>query len=367
MSTAVTAAAADSPTPPLNSGAAVIDAQKPVPGAGDTASVRASRAESIDVIRLVAAAGIVFIHAAKTEPLISIGHAFRFAVPFYLFASLYFQSQSLRKNPNRTLGGYILSRFRRLYLPFLAWSVVYLIARDIVRVKVKHLPPVELEAGLLWKGVEYHLWFLPFLLMASIVLAVLYWAFLRQSRAWRWPLIIVAVAAGVVFAVAPMPAWDEVFPSPAYAYVQWWRSAPATCWALAFAWFMTMGATIYSVPALIGWGGVALALFCSIKQAVQHEIQLIPRALSGFGCIVAALMPWPKNRAVSLLAHFGRYSYGIYLCHVLVVEVVRIIESRCHFVPSVTTDLATFILGFSGSLALVCALGRSRYSAWLNG
>src|SRR5690348_13210720 len=62
----------------------------------------ASRTESIDVIGLVAAAGIVLVDTAKSVPLISIGHFFRFAVQFYVFASLYFQAQSLRRNSTRT-------------------------------------------------------------------------------------------------------------------------------------------------------------------------------------------------------------------------------------------------------------------------
>src|SRR3954466_3676265 len=79
-------------------------------GRPDVASASAVRNESVDVVRLFAAAGIVFVHATQSESLTRWGNFFRFAVPFYLFASLYFQSLSLRRNPERTLPQYALKR-----------------------------------------------------------------------------------------------------------------------------------------------------------------------------------------------------------------------------------------------------------------
>src|SRR4051812_37082838 len=86
------------------------------------------RNEVIDVVRLVAAASVVFVHASKTAALVPLCHSLRFAVPFFLFASLYYQSLSLRRNPERPLGESILRRVKRLYLPFLAWSLIYFVA-----------------------------------------------------------------------------------------------------------------------------------------------------------------------------------------------------------------------------------------------
>jgi surface polysaccharide O-acyltransferase-like enzyme len=83
--------------------------------------------------------------------------------------------------------------------------------------------------------------------------------------------------------------------------------------------------------------------------------------------MLLALMPWPHGPAVSLLARWGRFSYGIYLCHVLVVEIVRVVGGRLHLSVSPAVDLAIFALGFGGSLVLVLFLGRFPRLAWLNG
>jgi peptidoglycan/LPS O-acetylase OafA/YrhL len=334
------------------------------------------RNQAVDVIRLIAAASIVFVHSVRTPEIARWGNLLRFAVPFFLFASLYFQSLSLRRSSGRTLSQYVLSRVRRLYLPFLAWSLIYLIARNVKRLTLLKLGLVKLELGLLWKGTEYHLYFLPLLLACSIVLACVHWWVLRRDPRWRWPLSVLAVALGLAFALLPMPAgWDETFDNPTYAYVWTWRAAPAAFWALAFAWLMTAGPTVYRVSSTVGFLGLALTVVCSIKQAV-HGIQLIPRALTGLGSVLVALAPWrlwqfdasnPALSVVGPMARLGRYGYGIYLCHVLIIETVRAVAARLHLNPSWGLDLMLFGLSFAGSTILVLLFARTRFLAWLNG
>ncbi|HVT89659.1 MAG TPA: acyltransferase [Tepidisphaeraceae bacterium] len=324
------------------------------------------RNETIDIFRLFAAASVVFIHAVQSSQLGDLRNLVRFAVPFYLFASFYFQSLSLRRNADRTLKQYILGRFKRLYLPFLAWSAIYLIVRDVERVEIWHLSPVELTPALLWKGSEYHLWFLPFLLAGSAILATINMKVLQPNRSWRWPLIVTAVAAGLAMTQIPMPSeWYEAFDNPSFAYVWWWRGLPSACWAMAFAWFMTMGPIVHSVSPALGSAGFILAVACSIQQAL-FGIQQIPRALSGFGCILAALPSW-RIAKLSTLAKLGRYGYGVYLCHVLPVETLHAVLGRMHITASVGTDLLGFFISFAASIAIVRTLALSPRLAWLNG
>jgi peptidoglycan/LPS O-acetylase OafA/YrhL len=134
---------------------------------------------------------------------------------------------------------------------------------------------------------------------------------------------------------------------------------------MAFAWIMTMGPVEYTVSKAVGVAGIVLALACSTEQ-VLRGIQPIPRGLSGLGCMVAALAPW-KGRAMSVLARFGRYSYGVYLSHVLVGEIVRAVAAHSHLPVSAGLDLVIFVFSFAGSLAIVMALGKSPRLAWLNG
>src|SRR4051794_38044010 len=59
--------------------------------APETQLVTTARNEAVDVVRLAAALGIVFVHSCQSAAMDPWRNMFRFAVPFYLFASLYFQ------------------------------------------------------------------------------------------------------------------------------------------------------------------------------------------------------------------------------------------------------------------------------------
>jgi peptidoglycan/LPS O-acetylase OafA/YrhL len=336
------------------------------PKLSKSAGASRPRNETIDVVRFFAAAGVVFVHSRYSATFDNWDNFFRFAVPFYLFASLYFQALSLRRNADRSLGEQVVGRFKRLYLPVLVWSVIYVLARDVKRMALLGLPAVQLNASMLWKGTEYHLWFLPFLLAMSLVQAALHLAFVRRDARWRWALASVMIAAGFAFGIAHMPAgWNETYDNPTYTYVQRWRALPSACWAMTFAWIMTAGPRVIAVPSIVGIAGLGLTLGCLLKQALQG-LQTIPRAFTGLGCMLASLAPWSTS-GVATLARLGRLGYGIYLSHVLIVESVRAITSRANLAPSGYLDVFTFALSFALALVFVRMLSRFRRLAWLNG
>jgi surface polysaccharide O-acyltransferase-like enzyme len=104
---------------------------------------------------------------------------------------------------------------------------------------------------------------------------------------------------------------------------------------------------------------------CSIKQALGG-LALAPRALTGLGSMLAALAPF-KASAVPALARLGRKGYGIYLCHVIPIEIIHLIFHKCHLAPSALLDVTNFAISFLGSWAIVALLGKSPRLAWLNG
>jgi fucose 4-O-acetylase-like acetyltransferase len=327
-----------------------------------------ARNEAIDAVRLFAAAGIVFVHAVESSAFIKWGNLFRFGVPFFLFASLYFQSLSLRRHGDRSLFRFIVGRFERLYLPFVTWSLIYLCARDLERIFLHHLPPVEPRLSMLLSGTEYHLWFLPFLLGWTVLLAALHRGLIQRDARCRWLIVATAITVGCAVASLKLPiypAWGTGVDDSSYTYSQWMLATPAACGALAFACVMTMGTTIYTIPAVLGWGGLALVAACSLRQALDG-IELFPRALTGFGSMLVALIPW-KTSAIPALARIGRKGYGIYLCHVFPVEIIHLVSHKCHLPASACLDVATFAISFLGAWGIVVLLGKSRWLAWLNG
>ena len=324
------------------------------------------RNEALDAVRFFAAAAVVLVHSVESPALGGWVNLFRFAVPFYLFASMYYQAISFQRRPDQPLKPYVVKRFRRLYGPFLAWGAIYLAARNVKRLTMIDYPPVKLSLSMLWGGTEYHLWFLPFLLVASIVAAVICRAILRWP-ATRWPAVAVAISLLLFVAFSPQPrGMSDHFLSRTYALWQMWWALTSALAGMAFAWIVVFGSTpLRRVPSIVGAGGIVLACWMLLQQAL-HGWMMLPRALAGLGCMLAALAPW-HGPAVRALARLGRFGYGIYLSHVLVVEMIRATMHHMGFDPSIWLDLLVFALGFAGSISIAKLLSRNPKLAWLNG
>src|SRR5262245_31367016 len=137
------------------------------------ATVDRSRIDTLDAARLVALIAIIFIHTVESPELRRVSLIGTFGVPFYLFAALYFQARSFRRNPHRPFHRYVADRIYRLYLPFLAWSAIYLVARDLKHLFIVRDGAVHASVPELWIGTAHHLWFLPLLLVVTIMTAAL--------------------------------------------------------------------------------------------------------------------------------------------------------------------------------------------------
>ena len=109
------------------------------------------------------------------------------------------------RKPERTFVEYGCSRFLRIYLPFLAWSAVYL---GFKAAKSRLLPdqPNDFPGiEILWTGSFYHLWFMPFILLVSLA-AFLVAKFVHGRESLRWPVAIVSLAAGFALSVPSVAA-----------------------------------------------------------------------------------------------------------------------------------------------------------------
>src|SRR5690242_94500 len=90
----------------------------------------------LDAARFIGAAGIVWLHTLQINPHYGwLGEAGRFAVPFFTFAAIVMLGESLRvprlkTATPRTFSKYLNSRFTRIYIPFLVWTVLYYVWRS---------------------------------------------------------------------------------------------------------------------------------------------------------------------------------------------------------------------------------------------
>ena len=328
----------------------------------------AARSDAVDVVRLLAATAVVLLHSLRSTETVGWSSLLRFAVPFYLFASLYFLARSLERRPGWTLRSLTASRLRRLYVPFAAWSVIYFALRNVKRIVVLRSGPPDMGVSLAWTGAQYHLWFLPFLLTTTILLGLILRAIGDGERRHRRCRIAIGLAllAGLTLSAIPVGSfWTESFDQSGYTYSHWLAAAPAACGAIAFALYASVLAPATTIPPVIGFAGIILTVSCCANEALSGDrVRLVPRALAGFGAMLAALAPW-NGPIVAALARLGRYSFGVYLTHVLFVESLHVGLAKCHVAPGAAADLLVFAASFAGSLCLTRLITRSSRLVWL--
>ncbi len=130
----------------------------------------------IDLFRGIAAYGVVLIHGLgriqRSEFTIDSFVSFFefFAVPFFLTVAFYFGRKSILSNEIKT---YITNRFRRIIIPYIVWSCVYLLARFISYMMGDKLSFEKLISDpmriIFLGGASVQLYFLPMLFIGSIV------------------------------------------------------------------------------------------------------------------------------------------------------------------------------------------------------
>ena len=143
------------------------------------------RNNSIDCFRYFCALLVVIIHAHPfayfSDELnsISIDYFTRIAVPFFFMVSGYYFTKKIIAN-KANLKAYLLS----ILGIYAFWSVVYAVKANLSNIKKHHIDMKIVKnvlIGFLFKGTSEHLWYIPSLMLAIIVLYVVYRLKIRKA------------------------------------------------------------------------------------------------------------------------------------------------------------------------------------------
>ena len=234
-----------------------------------TSPLEQTRLTSLDAARTVAIFAIVWIHTPRSDamiPTIAIG---RFAVPFFVAAAVLMMLRGFASKPDRSLAQFARSRAQRLAIPFVAWTVIYLLFKLAKRVIAPDQPNDFPGWEILFQGSAYHLWFLPFLIFVSLFVACTAKPVIGIRHTCFAGVLAALVALRL--AITPFPgqhlAWDGLsfmwlaLPAVFAAYavflflradVDWWRHEPVI---RSVSVCVLIGSTIYLSRA--GRNGVA--------------------------------------------------------------------------------------------------------------
>ena len=329
------------------------------------AAAVSARNQTLDAARVIAALGLIWVHTTQSS--FSRFHILgRFGTSFFVLAAIFFLFHPLGSSPRPSYGAYALKRFRRLYIPFMTWSLIYLIIRDVKRLVI-HEPFLGFGWGRIMGGTSMQFWFLPFIFVACVICFPLPPLLARIGR-WKYLLLPLIIAAGSYVALTPRPATPHADDVTNYFLDSAWVFTPAIFWAFALAIVYPLLPQHVRKSPLLALCGIALTIGCLtylwLIRNSPHPLPSLPRTLAGVGWLLVALVPL-HGRLVKLLGPLGKYSYGIFLVHPLFVSSLQSLSHSLNIPTAGWLDVMVAVLAFAASVWLIMLLGSSRWTRWL--
>jgi peptidoglycan/LPS O-acetylase OafA/YrhL len=333
--------------------------------AAGAAIAAAARNPTLDAARVGAALGLIWIHTTQSS--LSRFHVLgRFGTSFFVMAAIFFLFHRLGSSPRPTYGGYIWKRFRRLYIPFAAWSFIYFLMRETKR-SILHEPSLTLGWGRFIAGTGMQFWFLPFIFLACIICFPLPPLFERMGKK-KLLLLPLIIATGAFIALSNRPHFARADEVTSYFLDSAWTFIPSIFWALALAILYPLLPAILRQSRWLAAAGISLTVSCLcylyLIRDSANPLPSLPRTLAGVGWLLLALVPL-RGKLVMLLAPLGKYSYGIFLVHPLFVSSLQAIFNRSHITPHGWLDILVVALAFPASAFLTVMLRSHRSTRWL--
>lgn len=257
---------------------------------------------SIDLLRFVAAFGIVWAHVLNPNPLAAIGYTslaiFLMMVPFL---SVRFYEERARRAKEGTAPALPRRRYRmsrrmsRLILPWLFWCGFYKALLVAQSGDLKTLFVITDPWSLL-VGPVVHLWFLPFIFVLSgfVILS-------PQVFRTRESVIIGSVLA---FIVSMLTMWAHDTGTLVTPLAQWAFGTPPFLYGLLLA---------YGIKFRVIWAPVAFFIGTALFSELREGADYWP-----FHFVLTAVifaLAWKVEIKSAMFQKLGALAYGIYLIH----------------------------------------------------
>ena len=320
---------------------------------------RPARMPGLDLARLIAAYAIIWLHAPHIEWLDDSRALGRFGVPLFVMITILMVFESLARNPQQELRRYARSRFVRLYLPFMAWNGIYLAFKLLKGRLLPGEPNDYPGVEILWVGACWHLWFLPFILVVSLLaFAVARFVIARPESAPRW--MAASLLCGWVLMFFPPVDW--LVGIGKYGEIVG-NALPPVAWGLGLAIAcQLLGTDLLKRPAATLLGGLLLVAGTACVWRFGHS--RLCETLAGLGMLIIAMapveQPWCRR-----LAGLGTLAYGIYLSHVLWLKVIEVLAVKAGMANAWPRDAAIFLAAALASSVTAWLLSRRPSTRWL--
>lgn len=281
--------------------------------------------KGIDIARFIAAFGVVVAHA-EASPVDWVGH-----LALALFAIL--TAFLAVKSAERAGGSYAyLPRAKRLILPWVVWSVFYWAVEAAITDGPDKFRPLVDPWSLLYGG-YIHLWFLPFIGLAMVLVAPAVTLVTTPGRLWAALGLLLGLSAPLFWAhealhlPEPLPQWAFTLP----------------CYGLGLLLAKAHGMGRPAVALVAGVALAALAVWMG---------QAAPWTFTVLAGLFAFELFWRLPVTGGWALHLGQVAFGIYLIHPFLMLVIY--KFLGPDVPFLTGAVLDFLL----SWAVVAVLRR---------
>ena len=299
-----------------------------------------SRNYTLDLIRLVAAFGVVFIHVhTQSEAAKTVSQFFLvLCVPFFFVTSLVYFASGL--NATLSIRDVLRKMAMRIGVPFLAWSMIYtglLVAKDMLR--GGQVRPIDLIRVFGFGESAEQMYYLPELIIMQIIILSLFLLVVSKNR---------LAGVGLLVAGIGYLAWgyanDYYGVTPVASVVLYITAGVYLASGMAIANKRMPGLAI----------GVTLMLLSFLGNAgAIPVINKLP--IGGLGLFLVALN-LPNTHLSTGVKTISSTTFGIYLSHVLFLEGLEFALEKSHVVLYYDMWTKLLLTGFIFAVSLVFTL-----------
>ncbi len=268
-------------------------------------SVPLERVAGIDLLRIMAAVGIIWFHTPGAPHRV-IGYA---GLPVFL---LIFFSLVTKQSPSRSTAEFLSRRWQRLLKPWLFWSLVYgscKLAKAVGTVDWRPLYEM-LSVKTLFVGTWAHLWYLPYAFALGLFLYVLN---KRIAVANHVVVVVTSTLVGVVTLAACTVHMDGRAVTPPLS--QWEFGLATIPLGLAVGRSLALPSRRAQVWLLLMVSGTTIAV-SALLISLGFRATPIPYSLAVV--LVCLAYVWPV-RGNGLIRAVAPLTFGIYLIHPLII------------------------------------------------
>ena len=274
----------------------------------------------LDVLRFVAAVGIVFFHLKLPGSILGLS-----ALSFFTVVMCFFAASSTAED---TFQVSFKKLSIRLFWPWIIWSTIYFVAK-LANAYVDNTSYLgEFASWMWWTGPSMHLWFMPFAFIVSLLIVQLLAPIqLDDTLFWLLGAAIVPISLMCFY-------WLE-FKRLDIPWEQWVSVLPATVVGVALA--AARGKTNRTIGLLV----IILIAFIATQWA---HLQLLSSQFY-LGTLVAIFGIILRLQSTRFTTWLGGISLGVYLAHPLCAAVlVHLFTMQNIWIMLLTTIALSVIL-----------------------